>query len=158
MNRQSGFAYLFLLFFIALLAISALAMGSLQHYAKIRSDEAELLRIGSEFRRALASYREAAVPHVYPVSLDDLLLDQRTGSVKRHLRKLYFDPITRHREWGVVMEAGRIVGVHSLSERAPMKVADFDASDHALEGSERYSDWLFVPPHGAGAAQVRRQQ
>lgn len=143
MRRQSGFAYLFLLFVLALLVISSLAIGSLQHYARIRSDEAELLRIGAEFRRALSSYRDAATPHVFPKSMDELLLDQRSGTNKRHLRKVYVDPITSRGEWGLVMEHGRIVGIHSLSERVPMKISGFGRENSEFEGVERYSEWVF---------------
>jgi type II secretory pathway pseudopilin PulG len=163
MRRQSGFAYLFLLFALMVLAISALAIGSLQYYARIRSDEAELLRIGSEFRHALASYRDAHMSHAYPVSLEELLLDQRSGVDRRHLRKLYFDPVTRSQEWGLVVEQGRIVGIHSLSDRTPLKVAGFDPEDADFEGAEHYADWVFRssaaaiplevgPPRSQGAA------
>ena len=141
--RQTGFAYLFLLFTLAMLAITALAMGSLQHYARVRSNEAELLGIGAEFRRALASYRDAHASHAYPASIDDLLLDRRSGVVRRHLRKRYFDPFTDSQEWGLVMENGRIVGVHSLSQRTPLKIAGFDPENAAFEGAEHYADWVF---------------
>ncbi|NZA25165.1 type II secretion system protein [Luteimonas sp. SJ-92] len=150
-----------MLFALALLAVSALAAASLQHYARIRSSEAELLRIGGEFRRALASYREAAAPQVYPEALEDLLLDRRTGSDRRHLRKVYFDPVTGRREWGMVTEQGRIVGIHSLSQRSPMKVSGFDPENAGFEDAVRYSDWIFraepvpadLPPATDGALQ-----
>jgi hypothetical protein len=145
MRRECGFAYLLMLFLIALLAISMLAMGTLEHYAKIRSDEVELLRVGAEFRHALASYRNAMEPRTYPASLDELVLDRRSGVLRRHLRKIYVDPITRNRDWGVVVEAGGIVGVYSKSERKPLKVAGFDPEDAGLEGAEHYSDWIFSP-------------
>lgn len=155
MRRQRGFAYLLLLFMVALLAISLLAVGSLEHYARVRSDEAELLHIGAQFRRAIASYRNAVEPRTYPPTLDDLLQDRRNGVLRRHLRKIYVDPMTRNREWGLVREGAGIVGVHSLSERKPMKVAGFDPQDAALEGAERYSDWVFSPvsvlPSGAAS-------
>jgi len=143
MRRHSGFAYLFLLFFVALLAITALAMGTVQYYEKTRSDEAELLRIGAEFRAALASYHNGIEPHEFPASLDQLLTDQRSPSTRRHLRKIYFDPITRTQEWGLVIENGRIVGIHSLSEREPLKISGFDPDDAGFEGAKHYSDWVF---------------
>ena len=143
MKRQSGFAYLFLLFALAVLAISALALGSLQYYERVRSNEAELLRIGSEFRRALASYRDANAARAYPMSIDELLLDRRNGAVRRHLRKLYFDPFTNTQEWGLVIEDGRIVGVHSLSQRMPLKIAGFDPENADFEGAQSYADWVF---------------
>jgi hypothetical protein len=143
MRRQSGFAYLFLLFFVALLAITALAMGTVQYYEKTRSDEVELLRIGAEFRAALTTYHNGTEPHEYPASLDQLLSDQRSHVTRRHLRKIYFDPITRSQEWGLVTENGRIVGIHSLSEREPMKISGFEPDDADFEGAKHYSDWVF---------------
>jgi type II secretory pathway pseudopilin PulG len=159
MNQQRGFTYLLLLFMVALLAISLLAVGTLAHYARVRSDEAELLRIGARFRHAIASYHNAVEPRTYPVSLDDLLLDRRNGVLRRHLRKIYIDPMTRGRDWGLVKEGAGIVGVHSLSDRHPMKVAGFDPQDAALEGAERYSDWVFSPinslPSQAGSTSLQ---
>lgn len=145
MQRPRGFAYLFLLFVLFLLSLSALAVASLQHYARLRSDEAELLRIGAEYRHALAGYRDAHPSHAYPASLDELLLDQRLGTDRRHLRKVYIDPVTRSREWGLVREQERIVGIHSLSGRRPLKVAGFDPVDSGFEGAERYAEWVFRP-------------
>lgn len=145
MQRQSGFAYLLMLFLVALLAVSMLAAGTLEYYAGVRSDEAELLRVGAEFQHALASYRNAVEPRTYPASLDELVLDRRSGVLRRHLRKIYIDPVTRSRDWGVVIEAGGIVGVYSKSERKPLKIAGFDPDVTRLEGAERYSDWIFSP-------------
>lgn len=145
MRKQSGFTYLLILFLIVILAISMLVAGTLEHYAKVRSDEAELLRIGAEFRQGLARYRNSVEPRTFPTSLDELVLDRRSGVLRRHLRKIYVDPISRTRDWGVVLEGGQIVGVYSKSQRRPMKVAGFDPEDSALEGSEHYSDWIFTP-------------
>lgn len=145
MSRQNGFAYLFMLFLIALVAISALAVATLGHYSAVRSDELELLRIGAEFRRALASYRSAAEPHAYPQSFDDLVSDQRSGVEVRHLRRIYVDPITRTREWGLVMDGGHIIGVHSVSSRVPLKTSGFRGPDRSFEDAGSYADWIFHP-------------
>jgi type II secretory pathway pseudopilin PulG len=143
MRRHGGFTYLFMLFTLAILSIATLALGSLQHLARTRAEEAELLRIGGEFRQALSRYRDAHPSHAYPVSLDELLLDERSGVLRRHLRRIYVDPITRTAEWGLVVEQGRIVGVHSLSERAPLKVAGFEPEDREFTDAARYADWVF---------------
>lgn len=143
MRKQSGAAYLFLLFLLVLMAVSALAVGTLEHYARIRSNEAELLRIGAEFRLALIRYRTSAPPHVYPRSLEELLLDERSGKALRHLRRIHVDPITGKSEWGLVREQGSIVGVYSLAEGRPMKTAGFDPDDAEFEGAQKYSDWVF---------------
>ncbi|MDR0181449.1 hypothetical protein [Lysobacter arvi] len=149
------------MFLIAVLAISALALGSLQHYERVRSNEAELLRIGNEFRRAIVHYRDAAMPRAYPRTLQDLLLDGRMGRMRRHLRKVYVDPMTGKPEWGLVVEQGVIVGVHSLSERAPLKVAGFDPEDADFDNARRYADWVFraspVPLERLGPGQTPSQ-
>lgn len=134
-----------MLFLIALVAISALAVSTVGHYSRVRSDELELLRIGAEFRRALASYRSASEPQVYPRSLDELISDQRTGDEVRHLRKIYVDPITRTREWGLVLAGGHIVGIHSLSSGIPLKTSGFHAPDRHFEDAGSYADWIFSP-------------
>lgn len=152
-SRQKGFAYLFVLFLIALVAVSALAVTTVAHYSGVRSDERELLRIGAEFRRALQSYRSAVDPQVYPLSLDDLVSDERTGEEVRHLRRIYVDPITRTHEWGIVVAEGRIVGMHSLSSRVPLKTSGFLGPDGDFEGAETYADWVF---HSAPLTQSGR--
>lgn len=144
MKNIGGFAYLYLLFLIALLSIAATAMAAIHHYDRVRSEEAELLRIGAEFRTALHHYRDNRPDHAYPTSLDELLLDQRSRPPARHLRKLYYDPITRKQDWGLVTQAGRIIGLHSMSEKEPMKVAGFTPGDAKFEGAKRYSEWVFL--------------
>lgn len=143
MRRQAGFAYLFVLFTIALLAISAVAVATLDGYAQRRGEEAQLLQIDGEFRRALDQYYRAQSPHVYPATLGELLQDRRSGIARRYLRKIYVDPITRATTWGIVLEQGRIVGIHSLSEVQPIKVAGFEKADRDFAGAQRYADWVF---------------
>lgn len=143
-GRQGGFAYLALLFTVAVLSIVLLAEASLRHYETRRHAEAELIRIGREFRNALISYRLSGNIREFPVSLDDLLLDPRTGGVHRHLRRIYHDPITRTPEWGLVRLNGRIVGVHSLSAGQPIKLAGFDLEEAHFEGARHYHDWRFI--------------
>ena len=150
MKTAAGFAYLYLIFLIALLSVAAAATAAIYRYDRIRSEEAELLRIGAEFRHALHGFRDSRPERAYPASLDDLLLDRRSYPYRRHLRKLYYDPITRKQDWGLVMSEGHIVGVHSISDRAPMKIAGFGAEDAAFEGSAHYSDWVFLAAPDVG--------
>ncbi|MCY1541438.1 hypothetical protein D9M68_771320 [compost metagenome] len=82
-----------------------------------------------------------------PMTLEDLLKDPRTPGLLRHLRKLYADPITGQAQWGLVRDAaGRIVGIHSLSERPPLKTHGFDAAHARFEQAQHYSDWVFGLP------------
>lgn len=142
--RQAGFAYLYLLFAVAILSVMLLAGASVHHYEVRRQQEVELIRIGREFRHALVSYRAAGNVREFPASFEDLLLDRRLGANHRHLRRIYVDPMTRSEEWGLIREHGRIVGVHSLSSGEPIKLAGFDPEEAHFEGARRYSEWRFM--------------
>jgi type II secretory pathway pseudopilin PulG len=150
-SHAGGYAYLFLLFTLALLSIAALAVGQLDRLATRRAEEAELRRIGAEYAHALASYHAAAEPHRYPASFAELLADRRGGVLRRHLRRIYVDPVTRTKDWGLVRQGDEIVGVHSLSERAPLKVAGFGPDETGFEQATRYADWIFRPASVAPA-------
>jgi hypothetical protein len=87
-------------------------------------------------------------PGLYPRTLDELLKDPRSPATRRHLRRLYPDPITRSSEWGIIKAPdGGIMGVHSRSEEAPQ---DFAAAT-------KYSDWkFFYAPKPAGQQQQQK--
>jgi hypothetical protein len=77
--------------------------------------------------------------------LEDLLQDNRYPGIKRHLRRLYPDPLTGAPRWGVILsEEGGIRGVYSLSPLMPLKQVGFDESDMDFENRQRYSEWQFV--------------
>lgn len=82
-------------------------------------------------------------PFAYPESLDELLQDNRFPGVRRHLRKVFLDPMTGKPEWGLVKVSGRIVGIHSLSTGVPIKQAGFDAGNQHFSGAQSYTDWVF---------------
>jgi len=144
MSRHQGYAYLYLLFAIALLAIAATGVVSLDLLARRQAEERELLRIGHEFRAALFAYRQAQPSRQFPLALEDLLEDRRGGGLRRHLRRLYVDPVTRKSEWGTIRQGGQIIGVHSLSERTPMKMANFEPEDAGFENAKNYAEWAFL--------------
>jgi hypothetical protein len=114
--------------------------------ASQREKEKELLFVGKEFRNAIASYAKATpgpVPR-YPVKLEDMLNDNRYPGVKRHLRRIYRDPMTGKTEWGLIpAPGGGIQGVYSLSTDKPLKVSGFDYDDRMLVGAATYADWRF---------------
>ncbi|HEY0332297.1 MAG TPA: hypothetical protein VGC74_01090 [Stenotrophomonas sp.] len=142
--RNHGYVYLYLLFAIALLAIAVTAVASLDLLARRQAEERELLRIGHELRVALFSYRQAQPSRQFPLALEDLLEDRRGGGLRRHLRRLYVDPVTRKSEWAVIRQAGQIIGMHSLSERTPMKIANFEPEDAGFEKAKNYAEWTFL--------------
>lgn len=120
-----------------------------------REKERELLFIGEEFRKALKGFAAAArnTNERAPRTLEDMIKDPRYPDTRRYLRKLYVDPITGKREWGLQKDpSGGIVGVFSLSEAKPLKVAEFSARDRDFEGKAKYSEWIFVPKADGGAS------
>lgn len=146
-----GFTYVALLVAVAVMSLAAAGAAEIWSQARQRDRERELLWIGNQFREAIALYyhRTPGSMKRYPEKLEDLLEDRRYPMVQRYLRRLYIDPMTGKAEWGLVFtSAGQIVGVHSLSERRPIKVAGFDRENQAFENSQRYADWRFVyePP------------
>lgn len=146
---QRGFSYLWVLLMVALMGVGMTLVAEIYHTTLRREQEKELIFIGRQFREALRRYYEfapAGAQKVYPMSLDDLLQDSRTLSIHRHLRRIYKDPITGKAEWGVLRVGGRIVGVHSLSDQAPLKKAGFEPSEQMFIKAERYSAWLFSYP------------
>jgi hypothetical protein len=131
---------------VAILSMSAATTVQTGVTLQRRHAETELLRIGEEFERALASY--GAVTPVgaskHPRELQDLLLDPRLPSVRRHLRAVRPDPITGSLEWGLLRGPdGGIVALHSLSIAAPIKVSGFPVGLEHLAGAARYADWKF---------------
>jgi len=137
--------------FVALMGTALAAAGTLWHTAQMREKEGDLLFIGNEYRRAIQSYYASTPGPVkrYPRELAELLRDSRQPFVRRHLRKLYRDPITGKAEWGLMRsEDGGIAGVYSLSDERPFKTANFNKPDVAFEGKTRYSDWRFTYPAG----------
>ncbi len=146
-HHQHGFAYLGLLFAVALLGASLAATGMLWQLEQRRERERELLFVGHQFRLAIEHYyRQTPGPiKAYPRRLEDLLRDTRYPHTARYLRRLYRDPITGESQWGLVRAAdGGISGVYSLSDAVPIKVANFRTRDRGFEGKVRYSDWRFV--------------
>ncbi|MGK5079778.1 type II secretion system protein [Janthinobacterium sp. HLX7-2] len=145
---QRGFTYLGLIILLAILGLvgaAGLKMGSL---LQRQAAEQELLDIGGQFSDALYSYAAATPPGQpqQPPSLAALLRDPRFPQVRRHLRKLYVDPVTGRAEWGLLYQPGsnRIIGVHSLSQAAPLKVGNFEARFAGFEGKAHVSEWQFM--------------
>lgn len=146
-RRHQGFTYVGLLIAVAVLGVGLAAVGQVWRTAAAREKERELLFIGNAYRSAIMSYYWATPAGLvrYPRSLDNLLEDRRTPALKRHLRRLYPDPITGSDAWGLVPSPdGGVAGVYSRSEQRPLKTAGFFGVDTIFENSEKYSDWKFV--------------
>lgn len=158
-RKHGGFAYLTVIFILAILSGSLALIGEVWDTATRREKEAELLHVGHQYRKAIERYFLAGLRQ-YPRSLDDLLKDPRRPTTARYLRFRYPDPVTGKAEWGIVKAPdGGIMGVYSLSDSAILKSANFRLRDKAFEGTEKYSDWKFVytPPQQAAASKPAPQ-
>lgn len=143
-SRSAGFTYLTAIFLVALMGVNLALVAELWETAAAREKEAELLYIGHQYRLAIQGYYLSG-PQQYPRTLEHLLKDPRSPTTRRHLRRLYPDPITGTSEWALVKGPdGGIMGVHSRSEDQPLKVTKFKLRDRDFEGAKKYSDWKFV--------------
>ena len=145
-KRQCGMIYVALLLAVALIGgVSAVGLKVAQTI-QTRQAEAELLAIGLEFRNALQSYAEATPNGVPPApeSLAELLRDPRYPGVRRHLRRIYHDPLTGKTDWGIIRGPDRrIAGIHSLSKGTAIKRDGFPSELASLTGKESHDQWVF---------------
>jgi type II secretory pathway pseudopilin PulG len=158
-SGERGFTYLLLLFAVAAMGLTLAGAGQVWQTVAQREREAELLFVGHQFRLAIASYHDNTPGGTkqYPVALDELVEDRRFPTPRRHLRRVYRDPMTAGTDWGLVKVGGRIVAIHSRSPEAALRTV-FAPRDAALEGALRYDQWVFgheatpVPSRAVGAA------
>jgi type II secretory pathway pseudopilin PulG len=148
LRRQRGFTYLGLIILVAIIALVAAAGLKMGSVLQRSAAEQELLDIGAQFSDALKSY-ESATPAgrpTQPPALQDLLKDPRFPTVRRHLRKIFVDPVTGKAEWGVVYLSGQkgVIGVYSLSQAKPFKQGNFELRFQGFDGKEHLSDWKFT--------------
>jgi type II secretory pathway pseudopilin PulG len=143
--HAGGFTYLALLFFLAIMSVTALAVSYVASVQQRREREVELLFRGDAYRNAIRAYHNAdaksAAP--YPTELAALLRDPNRLETRRYLRRLYPDPMTDG-EWGLVRDThGGIRAVFSLAPGTPLKQSGFDKQDAGFSGAKSYADWLF---------------
>jgi len=146
-----GITYLWALLAVALMGGALAAVAQIWTTAAQREREAELLFIGEQFRRAIGSYYEASPGPVkqFPPALTDLLADARFPGVRRHLRRIYPDPMTQSGEWALVRGPGNgIVGVHSTSQVHPLRT-HFTQGLEDFASAQAYSAWVFNYNPGA---------
>lgn len=149
---DAGFTYLGVIILVAIIGLVGAATLKVDALMQRAAAERELLEIGAAFSAALRSYADAT-PRGQPQpppSLQELLKDPRFPGVRRHLRKIFVDPITGQAEWGIVYAASvnghgsGVLAVYSLSQDRPLKVANFDARFQNFENKEHVSDWKFA--------------
>jgi type II secretory pathway pseudopilin PulG len=147
-RKESGFTFVGALSAVALVGIALAAIGPRWADAVRREREQDLLRVGALYAQAIASYYQAAPGNqkTYPPTLEALVLDPRFVGTKRHLRRLYGDPLNASRPWGTVAApGGGIRGVFSVSDEMPYRQSAVGIGTVALPAAHRYSDWKFIP-------------
>lgn len=151
-GQQRGFTYILMLFAVAAVSIG-LGMATPIYSEHVRRErEAELVRIGSLYVQAIQSYYLNSPGSIqeYPKRLEELLGDPRFVGIRRHLRKLYQDPVGRT-EWGLVPAPdGGISGIYSRSDERPLIARTIAIGSLSIQPASRYSDLRFVfIPDGA---------
>jgi type II secretory pathway pseudopilin PulG len=140
---QAGFTYLGILVAVALMGLMLSAVGRVWAVHEQREREVQLLFVGDQYRMAIGRYYRSG--RSYPMSLADLVQDDRSPLPRRFLRKLYADPMTGDADWTLIpAPGGGIMGVASASQAAPIKRAGFDLQDKAFADSDCYCKWRFI--------------
>lgn len=142
-----GFSYISVLIFIMLVGTGLMSLSKCWQTVGKREREKELLFRGDQFRHAIESYYNSAPggEKNYPDELKFLLKDNRYLVLKRHIRKLYKDPVTKNGEWELIYNStDKIIGVHSKSEEKPLKTGNFKSEYKNFEKADKYSDWTFI--------------
>ena len=145
-----GFTYITALIVVAVMGIGLNAAGTYWSTTMKREKEKELLFRGDQIRRAIVSFSDASDRgnvSRYPRTLKELLKDPRSPSIRRHIRRLYKDPMGPDGEWGLILDdGGRIKGVFSASTETPIKQGNFAAPYESFGRAASYRDWRFVHP------------
>jgi type II secretory pathway pseudopilin PulG len=154
MKRQQGFTYLSLVILLAIIGLVGAAALKVDALLARAAAEEELLEIGAAYSAALDSYA-AATPQgkpTQPPTLQDLLKDTRFPTIRRHLRKVFVDPISGKAEWGITYLGDKVgvIGIYSLSQAQPLKLANFDERFQNFENKQHYAEWKFTA-NGQGA-------
>jgi type II secretory pathway pseudopilin PulG len=157
-RTEAGFTYLGALVLVVVTGIALSSASQCWSTLMTREKEKELLFRGDQIRRAIDSYYQSTPQGrqpSYPSRLEDLLKDPRSLGSRRHLRRLYVDPMTGGK-WGIISDGkGGVKGVFSLSEEAPLKSGGFPAGYESFDSAKAYTDWKFVSnPAAAKTPQV----
>jgi hypothetical protein len=138
--------------FLAILLAMGYGLIRLEVYAGCfarRDKEAELLLYGRAYMRAIESFYRAGqgASARYPGSFEELISDQRFPG-RRHMRRLYKDPLTGGEFVAVRNKDRGIVGVVSSSNDAPFRKRGFDAELAGFEKASSYREWRFDASKG----------
>lgn len=148
-SRRASRGAVLLMVLVFVLGTTLVAGSLVQSYQNEtrREREEQLLFVGDQYRRAIASYANTVAPggaRSLPQSLDDLVEDNRFPTPRRHLRRLYPDPMTGQADWVLLRSGPGIFGIHSRSDQEPLKQVGFPERYQVFERKPRYTDWVFA--------------
>ncbi|HZV98510.1 MAG TPA: hypothetical protein VFF74_05930 [Methylophilaceae bacterium] len=146
---NNGYTYFGILFVVMLISLALVGASLVWQVQQQRQKEQQLLFIGQQYMKAIASYYHSAPGgnKRYPKTLTVLLRDPRFPTITRHLRKPWRDPLTLSHEWGLVRtKQGGIAGIYSRGTGMPIKRLGFGSKDldKMLGNKKSYRDWKFV--------------
>lgn len=152
-SSSGGFTFFGLLFAIMLIGLALAGASAIWQVQLQRYKEQQLLYIGKQYSDAIASYYKAAPGGAkqYPRKLTELLRDPRYPTIKRHIRKLWPDPLTTRGNWALVTDSqGGIAGVYSRARGKPLMQPDFGPGEFegAPRQKQRYAQWKFIYTEG----------
>ena len=155
---QQGLVLIALLFMLTLVAVGALSAAEVWSTTRKHEREQQLLWVGDQYRKAVESYwkKTPGARKVLPSTIDQLLNDDRFPNPVHHLRQAYTDPMTDGQDFEIIKINNALVGVHSTSTDAPMKIANFPRRYSTFADATDYTQWQFVftppSPRAAGLA------
>jgi type II secretory pathway pseudopilin PulG len=151
-KSMDGFTYISALVFVAVMGIALNTAGGIWSAAMKREREQELLFAGDQIRKAVESYYKytpGGRTAEYPPSLEALLKDSRFPTVRRHLRRVYRNPMSRDGKWEYLLDKrGAIRGVFANSQEHPTKKGRFPVGYESFEKASVYADWKFIQGMG----------
>ncbi len=144
LSRQFGFTYMVVLAMCFVMGLGLASIGEMWQVAAQREKEKDLLFIGRQYRRALESYaaQSPGAPDL-PRSLEELVEDKRFPTIKRHIRRVYADPMTGLPDWKLILQGDRILGIQSRSGGTPFKKTGFEANEDDFADAQTYAQWRF---------------
>jgi len=146
--RERGWALLTMVLAALLVSVSGTTAFASMRLERERERQLELLATGRSIVLALRSYNKAewATQPEWPRDLSELVEDRRSPSVRRHLRRVPVDPITGKPEWVLLLEGGRIIGVHSPGKTKTLIRRGFHPELKGFDRAVTVNEWRFLAP------------
>jgi type II secretory pathway pseudopilin PulG len=144
-RRQKGIVLIGVMILLALAAMAAVQYSQSRVHERQREAEEDLLYVGEQYRLAIESYWRNSPGKIraLPTRLEDLVQDPRFPQPRRHIRKLYPDPLDASSAWGLIKQGNALIGVYSQAPGVPFRTTGFGDANVDFDGATHYADWRF---------------